>query len=289
MEALLRAERAHSAPAACITEVGQFLAFPAECTERFLGWTLAPAVPVGGVVLYVACKPLLAKACEALGTDGSSATFTLFCFLHNVALCLFSLVVCVRSVSILLGALARDGLRTTYCGAPAGSTLMADGFAFYVMLFYLSKFYEFMDTFILIVKRKKVMLLQSYHHSGAVIAMWALVPTQSHGAMFFVCMNSFVHTAMYAYYAASVYKEGSLATAALYRLLLPLKPYLTRMQILQFIIGLFGAAPMHFIAGCNTLAANAATAFSQAYAMPLIALFAAFYLDAYRKQSTKTL
>ena len=47
------------------------------------------------------------------------------------------------------------------------------------------------------------------------------------------CMNSFVHTIMYGYYASSVYKTESLLTSASYRLLLPLKPYLTTMQITQ--------------------------------------------------------
>ena len=47
------------------------------------------------------------------------------------------------------------------------------------------------------------------------------------------CMNSFVHTIMYGYYASSVYKTDSLLTSASYRLLLPLKPYLTTMQITQ--------------------------------------------------------
>ena len=35
-------------------------------------------------------------------------------------------------------------------------------------LFYLSKYYEFVDTMILVVKQKKVSVLQSYHHAGAV-------------------------------------------------------------------------------------------------------------------------
>ena len=38
---------------------------------------------------------------------------------------------------------------------------------------------------------------------------------------------------MYSYYAASVYKQSSALTSGLYALLLPLKPYLTKMQICQ--------------------------------------------------------
>lgn len=54
--------------------------------------------------------------------------------------------------------------------------------------------YEFVDTFILLVKQKNVMVLQTYHHSGAVYAMYLLSVTQAPSALFFVCMNSFIHT-----------------------------------------------------------------------------------------------
>lgn len=48
-----------------------------------------------------------------------------------------------------------------------------EGLAFYGWLFYLSKFYEVIDTAIIIAKGKKSSLLQTYHHAGAMICMWA--------------------------------------------------------------------------------------------------------------------
>lgn len=48
-----------------------------------------------------------------------------------------------------------------------------EGLAFYGWLFYLSKFYEVVDTAIIIAKGKKSSLLQTYHHAGAMICMWA--------------------------------------------------------------------------------------------------------------------
>jgi S-adenosylmethionine synthetase len=69
--------------------------------------------------------------------------------------------------------------------------------------------------------------------------------------------------------------------------MLPLKPYLTSMQISQFFVGLFGVLPHHFIDGCQTSAGLAATAFSQIYVIPLILLFFAFYFASYSKGHSK--
>jgi hypothetical protein len=55
--------------------------------------------------------------------------------------------------------------------APTG--LWENGLAWYGFWFYLSKFYEVVDTAIIILKGKKSSLLQTYHHAGAMICMWA--------------------------------------------------------------------------------------------------------------------
>jgi hypothetical protein len=108
------------------------------CAEQFGGWTLACSVPAAGVLSYLLAKPLLVALCKANGTTGRSTGFTAFCYLHNVALCLFSLVTCIRSVSLVADSYQRLGWYDTYC-ATETSTLMSDGLSFYTTLFYLSK------------------------------------------------------------------------------------------------------------------------------------------------------
>jgi hypothetical protein len=52
-------------------------------------------------------------------------------------------------------------------------TLWTDkDFGFWVSHFYISKFWEFLDTWIIILKGKKPILLQTYHHAGVVLLMW---------------------------------------------------------------------------------------------------------------------
>jgi len=61
------------------------------------------------------------------------------------------------------------GLMPAYCDSVQnGGAMWKAGMGRLAFLFYLSKYYEFVDTIILVVKRKPVSVLQTYHHAGAV-------------------------------------------------------------------------------------------------------------------------
>ncbi|KAL9046723.1 MAG: hypothetical protein Q9214_000510 [Letrouitia sp. 1 TL-2023] len=51
--------------------------------------------------------------------------------------------------------------------------LWNEGLAFYGWLFYISKFYEVIDTAIVLAKGKNTAFFQTYHHAGAMMCMWA--------------------------------------------------------------------------------------------------------------------
>ena len=69
-----------------------------------------------------------------------------------------------------------------------------EGLAFYGWLFYISKFYEIVDTMIVLAKGKKSSILQTYHHAGAMMAMWAGIRYMSPPIWMFVIVNSAIHT-----------------------------------------------------------------------------------------------
>ena len=71
-----------------------------------------------------------------------------------------------------------------------------EGLAYYGWIFYLSKFYEILDTAIVLTKGKKSSLLQTYHHTGAIFAMWAGVRYMSPPIWMFTLINSGIHTFM---------------------------------------------------------------------------------------------
>jgi len=74
--------------------------------------------------------------------------------------------------------------------------LWNEGLAFYGWLFYISKFYEVLDTLIILAKGKFGSTLQTYHHAGAMMAMWAGMRYMSPPIWIFVFFNSAIHAIM---------------------------------------------------------------------------------------------
>ena len=74
--------------------------------------------------------------------------------------------------------------------------LWNEGLAFYGWLFYLSKFYEIIDTFIILAKGKRSSFLQIYHHAGALLCMWAGIRYMAPPIWMFVFVNSGLHALM---------------------------------------------------------------------------------------------
>ena len=86
-----------------------------------------------------------------------------------------------------------------FTGTPKGTDtgrIWNEGLAFYGWLFYISKYYEVVDTLIILAKGKESSLLQTYHHAGAILCMWAGIRWMSPPIWSFVAVNSFIHTLM---------------------------------------------------------------------------------------------
>ncbi|KAF2158418.1 hypothetical protein M409DRAFT_71655 [Zasmidium cellare ATCC 36951] len=116
--------------------------------------------------------------------------------------------------------------------------LWNEGLAFWGWVFYVSKFYEVLDTLIILAKGKRSATLQTYHHAGAMLCMWAGIRYMSPPIWMFVFINSFIHALMYTYFTLSA--VGVKVPGRLKRLL-------TSLQILQFVWGASYAAAHLFI------------------------------------------
>lgn len=68
--------------------------------------------------------------------------------------------------------------------------LWNEGLAFWGWLFYISKYYEIIDTLIILAKGKRSSTLQTYHHAGALLSMWAGMRYMSPPIWVFVLLNS---------------------------------------------------------------------------------------------------
>lgn len=229
-----------------------------------------PAVPIGAVICYLLfSKPVTCFVRDALKIQPKGGIDS-FVKLHNFILAIYSGWVCYNSVSLVAVHLKEHGFRNTLCGGNK-STLWDGKMDFWIFNFYISKFYEFIDTWIIYAKNKdKDMFLQVFHHAGIAILMWALYVSYSSPVVICVCFNSFIHTLMYSYYSNS-------------NLFRALKPYMTSMQILQLVVGTAMTIPAHFFMGDDCL--NQAQHFTlfamECYTMALTYLFWDFYQKEY--------
>ncbi|KAA8911685.1 ELO family [Sphaerosporella brunnea] len=156
--------------------------------------------------------------------------------------------------------------------------LWEDALAWYGFWFYLSKFYEVVDTAIILLKGKKSSLLQTYHHAGAMICMWAGIRYMAPPIWIFCIFNSLIHALMYTYYTLS---------AIHIRVPKLLKQTLTTMQITQFIVGgSFAALHLFVYLDKNTPCLSNdgevfATITNCIYLTPLTYLFVDFFIRSY--------
>ncbi|KAJ2749198.1 hypothetical protein IWQ56_007280, partial [Coemansia nantahalensis] len=155
-------------------------------------------------------------------------------------------------------------------GALWSGKLLAHGF-----LFYLSKYYELIDTAIILAKGRPASRLQTFHHSGAIAIMWLGNYTQSPYLTFFVLENSLIHSLMYVYYTLTAVGIRP-----------PGKQLLTSLQIAQFYVSLSaGAIYAVFPVGLDG-PQRVFTYLFIAYTIELVQLFTAFSRETYGRAPT---
>lgn len=203
---------------------------------------------------------------------------------HNAALCVYSAWTFVNMASYQFGSFykgyvqgGKAGLAEAFCDRQGN--LFPDALAYFGYFFYLSKYYEVIDTGIILLKGKKSSLLQTYHHSGAILTMFAGMKFLATPIWIFAVFNSFIHTIMYFYFLCSCLH---IKTPAI------LKRSLTMMQITQFLVGGSLAASYMFVPNClwNEGQRMAVTA-NLIYLAPLTVLFVQFFQKSYRNMSKK--
>uniref|UniRef100_A0A7S2BP66 Elongation of fatty acids protein n=1 Tax=Octactis speculum TaxID=3111310 RepID=A0A7S2BP66_9STRA len=150
----------------------------------------------------------------------------------NFALSAYSFAGVVFTVPILFTELSNNGLYFATC-APAPWY----GFGYhglFVALFVYSKFFELVDTFLLIIGKRPVMMLQWWHHATVLLYCWHSYTTQiGTGVWFATTMNYCVHSVMYFYFGAT--QTGP----ALRKIVRPFAIYITLIQLLQMVVGIF--------------------------------------------------
>ena len=252
---------------------------------KSLEWlTLSTAFPLISVILYLTASDRVTSwirstyKLEPKGQfiktltvcqSGFLAVYSLWTF-YNVTNILVNYFLQHRDDNDLLYTMLCDTKEKLWNG-PSEAKISAS-LKFWVSHFYLSKYIEFMDTWIKQLKNEKPIFLQVYHHAGIVLLMWGFVITKNTGPGGVVtCLNSFVHTIMYTYYTAAAFGYRS-----------PLKKYLTQIQLIQFFTGVGITALEYFKESCLTSEQRYSLIGIHLYTVYLIILFTDFYQSNYK-------
>lgn len=149
---------------------------------------------------------------------------------HNVFLVALSLYMCVGCIF--------EAYKNGYTVWGNKYNPKETAMAHYIWVFYVSKMYEFLDTFIMLIKNnlKQVSFLHVYHH-GTISFVWWMIAHRAPGgdAYFSAALNSWVHVCMYSYYLLAVLVGKDEKRRKKY---LWWGRYLTQMQMLQFFLNL---------------------------------------------------
>ncbi|CAB9521558.1 of very long chain fatty acids protein 6 [Seminavis robusta] len=117
----------------------------------------------------------------------------------NLFLAVFSAVGFFRTAPQLLHNLWYYDFKTNMC--THGMTVLGFGpSAYWVYIFGWSKFFELIDTFFIVVRKKNLMFLHWYHHVTVLICSWHTIVTQNPTGIIFAVVNYGVHMLMYFYY-----------------------------------------------------------------------------------------
>lgn len=103
-------------------------------------------------------------------------------------------------------------------------------YAFWVYVFMVSKVAELMDTVFLVLQKKPLIFLHLYHHLTVMIFCWQSGRTLMPSGLWFTTMNFVVHSVMYSYYF--------MCSCGLRKLVRPIAPLITILQIAQMVAGL---------------------------------------------------
>ena len=148
---------------------------------------------------------------------------------------------------------------------------------YFVYIHYLSKYFDYFDTLFIILRGKEkqqLSFLHVYHHSTIGI-IWGLLLHYGHGngtASFGCFINSIIHLFMYSHYLCTSLGYNN-----------PFKKYITRAQLLQFVLCFIHSL---VVIGIEDKVPKKYAIIELLYQTSMIILFSKFY---YKSYTPKTL
>eukprot|EP00033_Pygsuia_biforma_P000180 GCRY01000229.1.p1 GENE.GCRY01000229.1~~GCRY01000229.1.p1 ORF type:complete len:319 (+),score=41.51 GCRY01000229.1:137-958(+) len=201
-----------------------------------------PHVPVVGAILYLVTVFSLKKFMENRKPFELKWASTI----HNFNLFVISIVTVFGSLYQANQLLEKNAfsLSHVFCEEKSVGNPVQGAMGFWCFVFYLTKYYELVDTVLLALRKKPLLKLHLYHHAIMLVCTWFFLHDQ-HLSIAWSCtvVNSIIHSFMYFYYL-----RASLGLKTWW------KKYLTTLQIIQFSFGFCLTLSWifkNFAEGCN--------------------------------------
>jgi len=191
-----------------------------------LNWG-TPLVPVVSVVLYLIMVFTLPKIMKNRQPFSLKTVVALW----NLMLSLFSIAVFFGVFVPYIQWYSDWGFYNTFCGVGMEQQIFGtkSGLLFWSYLFAISKYFELLDTFFLIIRKKPLSFLHWFHHATVLLYTWFAEYTHLSLGFVFIVVNAFVHSFMYFYYYLSEIGKKPSEKVAL---------FITIIQISQMVFGI---------------------------------------------------
>jgi hypothetical protein len=226
-------------------------------------WNITPII---GTTFYIYVSRLL-KYHFQNNSNKNYIIVNYFSILHNIILASFSFYTFISLCKIINDQGIYFG-NNMYMSQPYIKNL--------IFWFYISKYYEYFDTFLLYVKGREPIFLQKYHHIGAVVCWHLCYKYNVDAVVFGTIFNSCVHSIMYSYYLMTIFKLN----------IRGMRMYITSGQMIQLVFGgLYGL--YYYYPPVENMRNYSIIVFFNLYIVGLIYLFAKFMVINYCKNPVK--
>ena len=181
-------------------------------------WTVSLYIAVFYVVLVLAGRYWM--------RDRPAYGFRRALLAWNVGLAVFSTISAVTIFPSQLDIMLREGVGRGVCWS-LGYTDPKIGL--WTFLFILSKVAELGDTAFIVLRKSPLTVLHVYHHASVLVFCWFMYTTRHAYPVWFMILNSIVHSVMYSYYAVKAFG---------FRVPSKISQCVTFLQLAQFVIAI---------------------------------------------------